>query len=86
MDGVVAELGRMSSVVCDGSCCLVDNAERGRMMKERKNSSTVVAFVRGGKEVDDLFRTGMQLAGWWYSIRRFLSVKPVRKVDRWRLV
>ena len=55
-------------------------------MKAGKTSSTVLAMVRGGKEVDALFRTGMWLAGRWCSIRRFLSVKPVRKVDRWRQV
>ena len=43
-------------------------------------------MVRGGKEVDALFRTGMWLAGRWCSIKRYLSVKPVRKVDRWRQV
>ena len=55
-------------------------------MKEGKTSSTVLAMVRGGKEVDKLFRSGMWLAGRWCSVRRFLAVKPVRKVDRWRQV
>jgi len=53
-------------------------------MKEGKTLSTVVALVRGGKEVDGLFRMVMWLAGRWCSIRRFLVVKPIRKVDRWR--
>jgi len=33
--------------------------------------------------MDGLFRTGMWLAGRWCLIKRFLAVKPVRKVDRW---
>jgi len=86
VEGVVEELGRMGIVICDGSRWLVDEDERGRRMKEGKTSSTVVALVRGGKEMDALFRSGMWLAGRWSSIRRFMSVKPVRKVDRWRQV
>ena len=86
VEGVVEELGRMGFVICEGSRWLVDDEERGRRMKAGKTSSTVLAMVRGGKEVDALFRTGMWLAGRWCSIRRFLSVKPVRKVDRWRQV
>ena len=71
VEGVVAELGRMGFVICEGSRWLVDDAERGRRMKEGKTSSTVLAMVRGGKEVDALFRSGMWLAGRWCSIRRF---------------
>ena len=36
--------------------------------------------------MDAIFRTGMWLAGRWCSIRLLLSVKPVRKVDKWRQV
>ena len=86
VEGVVGELGRMGFVICEGCRWLVDDAERGRRMKEGKTSSTVLVLVRGGKEVDALFRSGMWLAGQWCSIRCFLSVKPVRKVDRWRQV
>jgi len=86
VEGVVEELGRMGIVICDGSCWLVNEDERGRRMKEGKTSSTVVALVRGGKEVDALFRSGMWMAGRWCSIKRFVSIKPVRKVDRWRQV
>jgi len=86
VEGVVDELGRMGIVICEGSRWLVDENERSRRMKERKASSTVVALVRGGKEVDALFRSGVWLAGRWCSIKRFVSIKPVRKVDRWRQV
>ena len=86
VEGVVAELGRMGFVICEGSRWLVDNAERGRRIKAGRTLLTVLAMVTGGKEVDALFRTGMWLAGQWCSIRRFLSVKHVRKVDRWRQV
>ena len=86
VEGVVVELGRMGFVICEGSRWLVDDAERGRRMKSGKTSSTVLAMVRGGKEVNALFCTGMWLSGRWCSIRRFLSVKPVRKVDWWRQV
>jgi len=86
VEGVVDELGWMGIVICEGSRWLVNEEERGRRMKEGKTSSTVVALVRGGKEVDALFRSGMWMAGRWYSIKRFVSVKPVRKVDRWRQV
>ena len=59
VEGVVAELGRLGIVSCEGSRWLVDDAERGRRMKEGKTSSTVLALVRGGKGVDGLFRSGM---------------------------
>ena len=72
---MVEELGRMGIMSCEESRWLVDDAERGRRMKEGKTSSTVVAFVRGGKEVDGLFRLGMWLAGRWCSIRRFRAVR-----------
>ena len=52
-------------------------------MKEGKTSSTVLAMVRGGREVDKLFHSGMWFAGRWCSVRRFLAVKPIRKGDRW---
>jgi len=83
VEGVVAELGRLGIVSCEGSRWLVDDAERDRRIKEGKTSSTVLALVNGGKDVDGLFRSGMWLAGRWCSIQRFLAVKPVRKVDRW---
>jgi len=86
VEGVVAELGRLGIVSCEGSRWLVDDAEQDWRMKEGKTSSMVLALVRGGKDVDGLFRSGMWLAGRWCSIRRFLAVKPVRKVDRWRQV
>ena len=86
VEGVVAELGRVGFVICEGSRWLVDDAERGRRMKSGKTSSTVLAMVKGGKEVEALFRMGMWLAGRWCSIKPYLSVKPVRKVDRWRQV
>ena len=86
VEGVVAELGQMGFVICEGSYWLVDDAERGRRMTGGKTLSTVLAIVSGGKEVDALLRSGMWLAGRWCSIRCFLSVKPVRKVDRWRQV
>jgi len=57
--GVVEELGRMGFVSCQGSRLLVNEAEQGRLMKERKTSSTLVALVRGRKEVDCLFRMGI---------------------------
>jgi len=63
VEGVEEELGRMGGVSCDGSHWLIDDGERGRRMKEGRTSSTVVALVRGGKEVDGLLRTGMWLAG-----------------------
>ena len=59
VEGVVAELGRMGFVICEGSRWLVDDAERGRRMKSGKTMSMVLAMVRGGKEVNALFRTGM---------------------------
>ena len=55
-------------------------------MRDGKTSSIVLAMVRGGKGVDAFLCTGMWLPGWWCSIRHFLYVKPVRKVDRWRQV
>jgi len=73
-------------VSCEGGHWLVDDAERDRRMKAGKTSYPVVALVRRGKEVDRPFRSGMWLAGRWCSIRRFLAVKLVRKVDRWRQV
>jgi len=69
VENVVAELGQMGFVICEGSNWLFSDEERGRRMKEGKTSSTVVALVRAGKEVDALFRTGMWLAGRWCSIR-----------------
>jgi len=51
-------------------------------MKAVKTSSAVLALVRGEKNVDPLFCSGMWLAGQWYLIRHFLSVKPVRMMDR----
>ena len=86
VDGVVEELGRLGIVSCEGSRWLVDEKKRDKRIKEGKTSSTVFAMVRGGKEVDKLFRLGMWLASRWCSVRRFLAVKPVRKVDRWRQV
>ena len=86
VEGVVAELGRLGIMSCEGSRWLVNDSERGRRIKEGKTLSTVLALVRGGKDVDGLFRSGMWLAGRWCSIQRFLGVKPVRKVDRWRQV
>ena len=86
VEGVVEELGRLGIVICEGSRWLVDDKERDKRIREGKTSSTVLAMVRGGKEVDSLFHSGMWLAGRWCSIRRFLAVKPVRKVDRWRQV
>ena len=61
VEGVVAELGRMGFVICEGSRWLVDDAERSRRMKAGKTSSTVLAMVRGRKEVDALF---VQECGW----------------------
>ena len=67
---------------CDRSRWLVDDKEWNKRIKEGKTSSKVLAIVRGGKEVDKLFCSGMRLAGRWCSVQRFLAVKPVRKVDR----
>jgi len=63
VEDVVEELGWLGFVSCEGSCWLVDDVERGWRMKEGKTSSTVMALVRGRKEVDSLFCTGMWLAG-----------------------
>jgi len=59
VEGVVEELGWMGIVSCEGSRWLVEDAERDWRMKEGKTLSTVVALVRGGKEVDGLFHSEM---------------------------